>query len=86
MKIKECFILKSIAGINTVISVNDESDFTGMLTLNESGVFIWNLLVKGATREEVITALSNEYEIDRAIAEADTDDFLRTLNSIDVFE
>ena len=86
MKIKDCFFLKEIAGIYTVISVNGDSDFDGMLTLNHTGAFLWSLLVTGASKQELIEALVKEYEIDSLLAEKDTNDFLNKLNSIDVFE
>ena len=53
MKIKDSFVLRNIAGINTVISADPASGFDGMITLNETGVFMWNILKNGATVDEL---------------------------------
>ena len=86
MKIKDGFVLRQVAGINVIISASTASSFEGMLTLNDTGVFMWNLLASGANREKIIDALCKEYEIDSAVAEKDTDAFIAKLNSLDIFE
>ncbi len=86
MKIKDSFILRSIAGINTVISTAPSSGFDGMITLNETGVFMWNVLKNGATVDELINAVIAEYDIDKEIASADCNEFIEKLQSINVFE
>lgn len=86
MKIKDSFVLRNIAGINTVISTDISSGFDGMITLNETGVFMWNILKDGTTLEELIDALIREYDIDKETATKDTSDFVDKLSSINVFE
>ncbi len=86
MKIKECFVLRNIAGINTIISSDASSSFEGMITLNETGVFMWNILKNGATKDDLVNAVINEYEIDEKTASNDIDGFLEKLKSVDVFE
>lgn len=51
------------------------------LSANESGAVLWSLLVDGATRVELTTALQERYGIDRARAEADVDAFVDSLES-----
>ena len=51
------------------------------LSANESGAILWSLLVDGATRVELATALQDRYGIDRARAEADADAFVAALES-----
>ncbi len=86
MKIKDCFILRNIAGINTVISTDSTSCFDGMMTLNDTGVFMWNILKNGATKAELVDAVISEYDIDKETASADIDAFLEKLKTVDVFE
>lgn len=86
MKIKDCFVLRNIAGINTIISSDASSNFEGMITLNDTGVFMWNILKNGATKEELVDKVINEYEIDKETASNDIDGFLEKLQSVDVFE
>ena len=81
MKIKENFVLKTIAGANVVLPLGDATvDFTGLLSLNESGVFLWHLLEKGSTREELATALTREYDVSFETALIDVDGFIAKLN------
>ena len=86
MKIKDSFVLRNIAGINTVISADPASEFDGMITLNETGVFMWNILKNGATVDKLIDAVISEYEIDKETATTDSNEFISKLQSINVFE
>ncbi|MBE7092803.1 MAG: PqqD family protein [Clostridiales bacterium] len=86
MKIKDCFVLKNIAGINTVISTNSKTTFEGMITLNDTGVFMWKLLQDGITLDALVEKMVEEYEIDKAVAQKDAQSFIDKLSTIDVFE
>jgi hypothetical protein len=86
MKIKNCFVLRNIAGINTVVSADTSSEFDGMITLNDTGVFMWNALSEGCTRDELVLKVTAEYDIDSDTAARDIDAFIEKLKKIDVFE
>lgn len=82
MKIKSGFMLKEVAGTNIVVPVGKGSiDFNAMITLNESGAFLWELLEEEHTVEELVTALTAEYDVDKATAEADINKFIETIKS-----
>ena len=51
-----------------------------MLTLNESGVILWKRLMEGCTREDLATALTDEYEVSLEQALVDVDEFLGKLD------
>ena len=53
----------------------------GGVCANASGAVLWSLLVDGATRAELATALQDRYGIDRDRAEADADRFVAALES-----
>ncbi len=81
MKIKDGFILRQVAGNYIVIAVGDEAvDFNGMITVNETGAFLWKILADGATKEEMLEKLLTEYEVDEETAKKDITDFLIKLN------
>ena len=45
MKLSENYILKTVAGMPVVVPVGDAvNNIHGMITLNESGVLLWNTL------------------------------------------
>lgn len=83
MKLNENFVLRQVADTWVVLPVGQASvDFNGMLTLNESGAFLWKTLEQGGDRESLAEALLAEYEVDRATALNDVDEFLTKLNDI----
>ena len=88
MKIKSGFMLKEIAGSFVVVPVGqDLVDFSSMVTINETGAFLWKILENGSTPEEMCTKLLAEYEgIQRKEALADIDEFVNALKKNNILE
>ena len=85
MTIKSDFILKEIAGSFVVIPIRSAAaDLNGVIKLSESGAFLWNRLAEGASREELISAMLSEYEVDPSRAAHDIDIFLNKLKEADL--
>lgn len=77
MKVKEGFMLREIADIWVVVPLGQRVvEFNGIMTLNESGAFIWKMLEVGVDIDEIINGIMCEYEIDRAVAKADIEEFI----------
>ena len=80
MKLKENLVLREVAGTWVVLPTAAKAlDFNGMLSLNDAGVMLWRLLEKECTKEELVTALLDEYDVSNDVASADVDEFLQTL-------
>lgn len=88
MKIKNTFVLRNLAGSNVVIPVgSDLVDFNGMITLNETGAFLWECLKEHKTRDDLADALMNEYTgAEKQEIEKDVDDFLAVLDKNGIIE
>lgn len=87
MKIKNDFIVKEISGSTVVIPVgNRVADFNGMLKLNETGVFLFNLLKNDTTIEALVQSLVNEYEVTKEKANEDVITFVNKLKEADIIE
>lgn len=86
MKICDGYILRTVAGKNIVVSVGADVNFSGMLTLNDTGVFFWNLLQKDTTKEEMISAVTAEYDVDEKTVSEDIDEFLAKLTEKGILE
>ncbi len=87
MKVNHEFLLKEIAGSFVVIPVSSVLvDFDGMITLNETGVFLWRLLEEEKTFDELLVALRAEYEVDDETARADIAAFLDQMRAIRALE
>ncbi len=80
MRIKEGFILKTIAG-STVAVPSGESlvNLQVMLTLNESGTFLWHFLEQETTVDALVTEMTKEYDIDAETAKEDVCAFISIL-------
>ena len=88
MKIKEGFILKEIAGSFVVVPVGQNLvDFSSMITLNETGAFLWNALSEEASEEQLCEKLLSEYEgVSQEEALSDIRDFVKVLNEKNILE
>ncbi len=87
MKIKNGFVAKEIAGQYVVVALGQASKvFNGIIKLNESGKFIWDMLVVGAEKQEIVDALLGEYDVDAAVAEADVEKFINELKGANILE
>jgi hypothetical protein len=56
------------------------------LAVNRSGAVLWPALVHGAEREELVDALTREFEIDRPQAGSDVDAFIELLAEKELLE
>ncbi len=87
IKIKKDFVLKNIADNYIVISVGqDNVNINSMITTNETGAFLWELLQKGATKEELVQAVIKEYDADEDVVSSDVDKFIQKLADKDILE
>ncbi len=87
MKIKKGFVLRSIAGSNIVVPVGAASiNFNGMITLNDSGAFLWREMEKDTDVDELVAAILSEYETDEATARAYTEEFVQKLDEVGCIE
>lgn len=88
MKIRNGFILKDVAGKTFVVATGELSkSFKGMITLNETGKFIWMQLQNETTKEAIVEAIMKEYDIqDRALIERDVDNFIAKLTGDNILE
>ncbi len=87
MKIKQGFVIRSVGGENVVVPVGEMSKrFHGMIQLNETGAFLWDFYTEEHSLEEGVAALLMEYEVDRAVAQRDVQQFIQTLQANDFVE
>ncbi len=68
MKIKNGFLLRQVVGQNVVLPAEETLDLNVMITLNETGAFLWERMQTETTQEALVEALLGEYDVDRAMA------------------
>lgn len=87
MKIKDGFILRTVAGQNVVVPVGSNvMNFNAAITLNDSAAFLWKNLTNETTEEQLLSAMLNEYEIDKETAKADISVFLNVLREHEIID
>lgn len=77
MKIKDGFMLRKFGGKWLAVTVDDAADEKNILiTLNNTGAFVWGLLQQESEYSYIISKLVENYEVEEAVARKDLDNFL----------
>ena len=85
MKVKQDFMIKKILDDYIVVPVGEELvNFDAMITLNETGAFLWEQLQEEKTEEELVKALCAEFDVSQDIAKSDISEFIGLLQQAKV--
>lgn len=80
MKLKKDLVLRQVADTWVVLPMSrDILSFDGMLTLNESGVMLWNVLKNTEDTGALVDALLMEYDVPLEQAQVDVSYFIKKL-------
>ena len=80
MRVDSGFVLREIAGDYVIIPTGKiVLTFNGLITVNEVGVSIWNMLQKEVNFEEIVKGILDEYEVEESVARQDVEEFLEKL-------
>lgn len=87
MKAKPGFILRNVVDEYILMPTGENIGlFNGTVLLNEVSALVWEKLQNPVSREDLLKAILDEFEVDRATASADLDELLKTLRSYGVIE
>lgn len=86
MKLKEGFILRTVAGETVALPSGGVTNLDMMITLNDTGRFLWERLAVGAEKDELVADLLAEYDVDRERAEKSVDAFAARLKELGFLE
>ena len=87
MKIKEGFVVCEIGGKNVAVATGALSvDFHGMITLNDTGKFLFEALQTDSSVQTLVDRLMAEYEVDAKTAEQAVNIFTDTLRKEGILE
>lgn len=79
--------MRDVAGQYIIMPTGDNySVFGGTIILNTLAAFIWQKLEIGATHEQLLDDILNEFDVSRVVAEKDLDSLLLKLREYDVIE
>lgn len=80
MKRNPDFLLREVAGTLVAVPVGQASiDFPGMITLNATGAYLWELLETEQTVETLVEQVVSRYEVDAEKARLDVEAFVAKL-------
>lgn len=80
MRIKKDFILREIAGDYIIIPTGTTAlEFNGLITVNEVGVALWEMLQAEVTLDDLVKGILDEYDVSEEIAREDIQEFLEEL-------
>lgn len=85
MKIKEGFLLRQVAGQAVVLPTGGDLDLNMMITLNDTGAFLWEKLQNDCDEATLVSALLAEYDVDEPTARVCVESFVKKLNENDFF-
>ena len=79
MKLKEGFVLRDVAGSCVVVPTGADINSNGMISLNDTGKTLWQRLDAEATIDDLVDALTAEYDVDRDTARVGAERFVEKL-------
>lgn len=80
MKIKDGFILRQVARQSVVLPAGNELNLNMMITLNDTGAFLWEHLQTETDEDALVAALLSEYDVDENTARVSVRQFVEKLN------
>lgn len=87
LRIRDGFMLREIADTFIVIPIGEKTvEFNGLMTLSESGAFLWNNLKNDVSENTLLLAILGEYTVDEATAKEDINNFISALISKGLIE
>ena len=87
MKAKSGFVLRDVVGEKILMPVGDNiTKFNGTVLLNAVSAFVWEKLQEPVSKEELLQAVVNEFEIDEETASRDLDELLEKFAGLGIIE
>ena len=80
MKLKDGFLLRQVAGQTVVLPTGGDLDLNMMITLNDTGAFLWERLGQDTDEAALTAALLAEYDVDAETAAGCVAAFVKKLN------
>lgn len=87
MKIKEDLMLRNIVGEWVVVPMGERLlEFNGLMKLNDTAAFIWKLIDNGVNKQDSISAMLEEFDVDETKATHDYETFVSMLRNANILE
>ncbi len=85
MKLSKQFVTKDIGDTQVMVAVGSAA-FSGVVRSNKTAAFVVDQLKEDTTKEKIVAAMLERYEVTEERASADVDRILEKLRSIGALE
>lgn len=80
IRIQDGFSVRKVLDVYIIVGTGKDAYMPNcIMSLNETGAFLWDILVNGSDRETLIAKLVDAYEVSDESAARDVDTFLAQL-------
>ena len=87
MKTSNEFIMREIAGEYVLVPIGKRAlTFQGLVTMNEVGALIWEMMEKESDIDQIVSGILDEYEVDEQTVRKDVLDFIGFLKDCQIIE
>ena len=87
MKIKDGFIMKDVAGSKVVLPLGERQfDVNGIITFNDVGAEVFNMLDGTNSVEEIATKIAKDYDVSYEMVEADVNELIEKMRANGLIE
>jgi hypothetical protein len=87
MKQNKGFVLQNVGGEWLLVPIGIKViNMNGLISLNDSAAYIWNLLVEDLTADEVVNIVAENYDMDIARVRGDLVFFLNEIKHMGILE
>ena len=87
MRRKNDFMLQEVAGQDLLVPLGPRIvDLNGIVALNGTGSYVWELLAEDRTVDHLATAVSNRFDVDPERARSDVQIFLNEIGRLGLLE
>jgi hypothetical protein len=87
LKAKSGFVLRDVVGEKILMPVGENiTKFNGAVLLNTVSAFVWEKMQEPVSREALLQAVLDKFEVDEETASRDLDRLLETFAEIGILE
>lgn len=87
MKVKEGFVLRNVVDEHIIMPTGDNiAKFEGAVVLNDVAAFVFEQLKNPVSKEDLLCAILNEFEVDEETAKTDLDALIDKLLELNIIE
>ena len=77
IKSKDGLLVRMFGEKYIIVAIDDMADeMHSLITLNETGLFLWKMIENGTSMEAMIAAMLDSYDVDEKTAENDIKAFI----------